>query len=99
MRRQEWAESLRPVRWVWENLVGVLIRLATAEDLGAVRNIFNYYVTNSTCTFQVELETAEERLVWFTGRGPAHPVTVAVDESGEVIGWAALSVERAVRVR
>ncbi|QJW97988.1 GNAT family N-acetyltransferase [Frigoriglobus tundricola] len=66
------------------------IRPATANDLDAVRAIFNYYVTHSTCTFQIAPETAEERLAWFRGRTECHPVTVA-EAGGEIIGWAALS--------
>jgi len=67
------------------------IRLATANDLEAIRAIYNYYVTCSTCTYQIVLETAEERLAWFRDRNFAtHPATVAED-AGEVIGWAALS--------
>ncbi len=66
------------------------IRLATVNDLDAIRAIFNYYVTHSTCTFQIALETAEERLAWFRGRAERHPVTVA-EVGGEIIGWAALS--------
>jgi phosphinothricin acetyltransferase len=66
------------------------IRLATADDLEAIRAIFNYYVERSTCTFQIELETAEERLAWFRDRSERHPVTVAV-VGCDVLGWAALS--------
>ncbi len=66
------------------------IRPATANDLDAIRAIYNYYVTHSTCTYQVELETAAERAAWFRDRSELHPVTVA-EREGEVIGWAALS--------
>lgn len=67
------------------------IRLATENDLEAIRAIYNYYVLHSTCTYQLELDTAEERLAWFRSRDVAvHPVTVAETE-GAVIGWAALS--------
>ena len=67
------------------------IRLATENDLEAVRTIYNYYVRHSTCTYQTEPDTAEERLAWFRNRDPAlHPVTVA-EADGAVIGWAALS--------
>ena len=67
------------------------IRLATENDLEAIRAIYNYYVVHSTCTYQLELDTAEERLAWFRNRDRAvHPVTVA-EADGEVIGWAALS--------
>lgn len=66
------------------------IRLAMADDLPAVRAIYNHYVATSTCTYQIEPDTDQERLAWFTDRGPAHPVLVA-EEAGEVIAWAALS--------
>ena len=66
------------------------IRPATANDLDAIRAIFNYYVARSTCTFQIEPETAEERGAWFRVRSARHPVTVAEAER-TVIGWAALS--------
>lgn len=66
------------------------IRLANACDLAAVREIYNYYVTRSTCTFQIELDSEEERLAWFQQRSAAHPVTVA-EQAGQVIGWGALS--------
>ena len=50
----------------------------------------NYYVTRSTCTFQVEPDTEGEWLAWFQGRSPAHSATVA-EVADEVVGWAALS--------
>ena len=66
------------------------IRPATANDLDAIRAVYNYYVTHSTCTYQIELETAAERAAWFRDRSELHPVTLAERES-VVIGWAALS--------
>jgi phosphinothricin acetyltransferase len=69
---------------------GPRIRLAGVDDLPAIRSIYNHYVATSTCTFQIELETEEERAAWFRERSAAHPVTVA-EWNGEVIGWAALS--------
>lgn len=67
-----------------------VIRTAAEADLPAIRAIYNHYVLNSTCTFQIEPETEADRLAWFRDRSPAHPVTVA-DRDGIVIGWAALS--------
>lgn len=68
----------------------VHIRPATVEDLAAIRAIYNHYVATSTCTFQIEPETEQGHLAWFSGRTDAHPVTVA-EVDGEVGGWAALS--------
>src|SRR5215207_7188155 len=67
------------------------IRLATENDLEAIRAIYNYYVQHSTCTYQIVLETAEERVAWFRDRDmKRHPVTVA-ESDGSVIAWASLS--------
>jgi phosphinothricin acetyltransferase len=67
------------------------IRLATENDLEAIRAIYNYYVQHSTCTYQLDPETAEERVAWFRKRNLAvHPVTVA-EADGTVIAWASLS--------
>lgn len=68
----------------------VLIRPIIEADLEAVRLIYNHYVATSTCTFQIDPDTADERLAWFRDRGPAHPIVVA-ELGGEVVGWGALS--------
>jgi L-amino acid N-acyltransferase len=67
-----------------------LIRLATTADLAAIREIYNHYVACSSCTFQLQPDTEQERLEWFRERSAAHPATVAELE-GEVVGWASLS--------
>jgi len=66
------------------------IRTATEADLAAIREIYNYYVERSTCTFQLEPDTVEARSAWFRNRSSAHPVTVA-EAADQVIGWASLS--------
>jgi phosphinothricin acetyltransferase len=66
------------------------IRLATAADLEAINRIYNHYVLTSTCTYQTEPETAENRAAWFASHGPEHPITVA--QLGQrVVGWGSLS--------
>lgn len=72
----------------------IVIREATVADLPDIDGIYNHYVATSTCTYQYEPTTPEERLAWFRARGPNHPVTVAVVE-GEVVGWGSLSEFRA----
>jgi L-amino acid N-acyltransferase len=71
----------------------ITIDLATAVDLPAINDIYNYYVLNSTTTYQEIPSSMEERLRWFTSRQPQHVVTVARQE-GEVVGWASLNVFR-----
>lgn len=69
----------------------VLLRAASAADLPAINDIYNYYVEHSTCTYQESPETMESRHAWFEKQGPQHPVTVAVDSAGTVVGWASIS--------
>jgi phosphinothricin acetyltransferase len=66
------------------------IRAARVEDLRAINDIYNYYVERSTCTFQTEPETMDERIAWFAAHDTTHPVIVA-EVGGEVVGWGALS--------
>jgi len=69
---------------------GTHIRPARAEDLAAINDIYNHYVERSTCTFQTEPETMEDRAAWFAEHDAAHPVIVA-EVAGEVVGWGSLS--------
>lgn len=66
------------------------IRPATADDLPAIRDIYNHYVVHSTCTYQLEPDTEQDRRDWFHNRTDRHPVTVA-EEGGRALGWASLS--------
>ena len=66
------------------------IRLATEDDLDAVREIFNYYVGISTCTFNLEPYSREEYLTAYRARTEKLPLVVAEIE-GEIVGWAGLS--------
>ncbi len=66
------------------------IRNAGANDLIAINDIYNYYVKNSTCTYQTEPETMKERRAWFDEHDEAHPVIVAA-HNDTVIGWASIS--------
>src|SRR6476660_4828722 len=69
----------------------VSVRLATAADLAAINDIYNYYVHRSTCTYQLEPETLQNRRMWFEAHPPdTYPVTVAESE-GQILGWGSLS--------
>jgi L-amino acid N-acyltransferase len=76
----------------------VTLREAGAGDLVAINDIFNYYVSTSTCTYQEEPETIDDRAAWFTAHGPNHPVIVA-EAGSEIIAWGALSPYGGVRAR
>jgi L-amino acid N-acyltransferase len=74
----------------------MLIRLATADDLGAVNAIYNHYVPISTTTYDDEPMTLEERRQSFESRQPIHPLTVAIRD-GAVVGYGSLHSFRAKR--
>jgi phosphinothricin acetyltransferase len=65
------------------------IRTAERRDLARITEIYNYYVSNTPVTFDVEPYTVEGREAWFaqfsaTGR---HRLIVA-EENGIVMGYA-----------
>jgi L-amino acid N-acyltransferase YncA len=68
----------------------IQIRVATAQDLPTINDIYNHYVLNSTCTYQEQPESPEGRAAWFARHGPDHPVTIATLDDA-IVGWGALS--------
>ena len=66
------------------------IRLATVADAAAINAIYNHYVRTSAATFQVDDQTREERVEELRTRSDNQPLTV-LEESGEIVGWGALS--------
>ncbi len=66
------------------------IRLARRDDLESINDIYNYYVRESTSTYQETPEPIEARQAWFERHGPEHPVTVA-EVDGQLVGWGVLS--------
>ena len=66
------------------------VRLATADDVDATREIYNLEVAESTVTFDLVPRTVAEQREWLTARSGAHAVLVAEDQ-GEIVGFASLS--------
>jgi phosphinothricin acetyltransferase len=66
------------------------IRRARTDDLGAITDIYNEAVVNSTATFDIEPRSADEQRRWFEQHGSRHPILVAETE-GRVVGWASLN--------
>ena len=66
------------------------LRPATKQDGPAINDIYNYYVRESTSTWQTEPSTLAERAGWLKNHGPKMPVFVA-ELNGVVVGWASLS--------
>ena len=70
--------------------MGVQIRLAEVSDAKAINDIYNYYVTHSTCTLQKDETTLDERVGWINAHDEKTPVLV-VTKDNEVVGWGCLS--------
>ncbi len=68
------------------------IREATREDAAAIAHIYNQGIEDRAATLETLLRSPEERAEWLTARGPRHPVFVAVDRSGTVLGWGSLNL-------
>jgi len=72
-----------------------MIRPATAQDVPAIRAIYNHVVATSTAVFNEHPVSLEDRLAWFSARQDAgYPVLVA-DIAGEVAGYASYGAFRA----
>ena len=69
-------------------------RLASADDAGPIRAIYNAEVLESTITFDMVPRTHEEQLAWLVDHRGAHPAIVAVDDAGMVVGFASVSPYR-----
>lgn len=67
------------------------IRDATAADAAAIAHIYNQGIEDRVATLETQQRTAEERAEWLAARGPRHPVLVATDAAGAVVGWASLN--------
>lgn len=67
------------------------MRLAVLADAAAVREIYNLEVTTATSTFDLVPRSLEEQQAWLQARSGAFSAIVAIDDDGEVLGFASLS--------
>ena len=67
------------------------IRDATVDDAADIARIYNEGIEDRVATLETELRSAEERAAWLNGRGPRHPVIVAVEDAGSIAGWGSLN--------
>jgi L-amino acid N-acyltransferase len=67
------------------------IRPASADDAEAINDIYNHYVRTATATFDTEEMSLERRRGWLEQHCGPHPVLVACDAAGGVLGWGSLS--------
>jgi len=69
----------------------LMIREATSDDAEAIRLIYNHEVENETSTMDLVPRTLETQREWIAARSSAFCAVVAVDSSGTVLGFGALS--------
>jgi len=67
------------------------LRLATAADVPAISAIYNYFVLNSTCTYDLEPESLAEREAWFAHHSPEKYPVIVAERNGEIVGWGSIS--------
>jgi phosphinothricin acetyltransferase len=67
------------------------VRDATPDDAPAIARIYNQGIEDRLATLETQLRTPEERAEWLASRSPRHPVLVAVDDDGAVLGWGSLN--------
>ena len=70
------------------------IRPADVSDAAAVMAIYNPVVLSSTATFDLTPRTLAEQEAWLADRTGARIAIVAVDDDGDIAGFAALSPYR-----
>ncbi len=68
----------------------ISVRAAEVADLPRVFAIYNREVEEGIATFDIEPRDPDHDAGWLTERAAHHPVTVAVDGDGEVVGWASI---------
>ena len=66
------------------------IRSASEKDIPTITEIYNDAILHTSATFDTEIKTVDERLIWFKAHDEMHPVLVATFHD-EVIGWASLN--------
>jgi L-amino acid N-acyltransferase YncA len=69
-------------------------RLVERGDADAMRAIYNVEVLESTVTFDLRPRTLTEQLAWIEEHSGGHPAIVALDDAGEVAGFASLTPYR-----
>lgn len=69
----------------------VIVRAASAADLGRMRAIYNYWVANSTASFAEKEESEGERRQWWDEHCQLGLPVLVAEKCGRVVGWASIS--------
>ena len=71
---------------------GFTLRPAELADADQIKDIYNHEVVRTTATFDLVTRTLADQRAWLAARSGAFAAIVAVDDdSGEIVGFAALS--------
>lgn len=68
----------------------MIIREAKLSDLQQMVDIYNWAIENTTATFDLNRQTTDDRMDWFTHHTGAHPL-IAAEIDGRVAGYCSLS--------
>lgn len=68
----------------------VIVRLATEEDIPAILEIYNDAIAHTTATFDLDLQTIDEKKLWFQQFNDVHPLFVA-EINNNVVGYSSLT--------
>jgi phosphinothricin acetyltransferase len=69
----------------------VQIRDATSDDAAAIATVYNQGIEDRVATLETMLRSPEERAEWLAARSSRHPVLIAEDPGGTVLGWGSLN--------
>jgi L-amino acid N-acyltransferase YncA len=69
----------------------VRVRDAGADDAEAIARIYNQGIEDRVATLETAQRTADERREWLAAHSERHPVLVAENDRGQVLGWASLN--------
>ncbi len=68
--------------------MGLTVRPATSRDAAGICRVYNQGIEERIATFETRLRSPQDIEHWFDA---LHPVMVAVDEAGQVAGFASTS--------
>jgi phosphinothricin acetyltransferase len=69
----------------------VSVRYAEPRDAAEIARIYNQGIEDRLSTLETQLRSPEERGEWLVAHGERHPVFVAADQSGHIVGWSCLN--------